>query len=195
MKQVRLAAVLTCLTLCWSPSSLRALDFEYEPSADHPFGRPNPEAHANLSDFAPMIGECDCISEQRNPDGTWQDAVKMTWRFKYIMNGLAIQDETLKESGAHAGSIRQVHPESGKWHVYYYSQNSVPDSLSTWVGGNNGDSIVLSMPQKAPNGMEGVSRLTFYDISADGFKWIGEWVDNLDAPSIVYPFWKIDCKK
>ena len=49
------------------------------------------------------------------------------------------------------------------------------------------------MPQKAPNGMDGFSRLTFYDINDDGFKWIGEWVD--EAGQITYPFWKIDCTK
>ena len=41
--------------------------------------------------------------------------------------------------------------------------------------------------------MEGNYRITFKNISNDGFNWIGEWV-NLDE-SIVFPTWKIECIK
>ena len=166
---------------------------EFEPSADHPFGKMNPNAPKELADFAPMIGICDCISENRNPDGTWQEPLKMVWKFKYIMNGNAVQDETFRENGFYAGSIRQFNPDSLSWYVHYYSSKSVNPKLSSWAGGKKEDNIVLSMPQKAPNGMDGFSRLTFYDISEKGFKWKGEWVDT--AGQITYPFWKIDCAK
>jgi hypothetical protein len=43
------------------------------------------------------------------------------------------------------------------------------------------------------NGMEGEYRLTFHDITEQGFNWIGEWID--DARTITYPTWKITCKK
>ncbi|NNF08268.1 MAG: hypothetical protein HKN21_16015 [Candidatus Eisenbacteria bacterium] len=177
------------------PALVFAGSYEYEASKDHPFGQPNPDGHENVIDFDGLIGECECDSERRNPDGSWQEIVTMTWRWKYIMNGLAVQDETFTESGFMAGSIRQINPETGKWHVYYYSTGGAPDSLNAWIGGKVDDSIVLSQPQTAPNGMEGFSRLTFYDISDAGFKWVGEWVDNLEAPNVVYPFWKIDCKR
>ena len=41
--------------------------------------------------------------------------------------------------------------------------------------------------------MAGDSRLTFYDMSEDGFSWKGEWVDK--KQTIVYPFWMIYCKR
>lgn len=166
---------------------------EYEPSADLPFGKINPNAPKQLSDFQSMIGICDCASERRNQDGTWQDPIKMVWKFKYIMNGMAVQDETHKEDGIHSGSIRQFNSDSLQWYVHYYSSNSPTPKLSTWAGGKQNDKIVLSMPQKAPNGMDGFSRLTFYDISDNGFKWIGEWVDT--SGQVAFPFWKIDCTK
>lgn len=109
------------------------------------------------------------------------------------MNGTAVQDETLKEDGIHSGSIRQFDKDSLQWNVHYYSTNlSAP--LSVWKGDKkeNG-TIVLYQPQKAPNGADGFSRLTFYDISKDGFKWKGEWVDKTEK--VVFPFWKIDCVK
>ncbi|NNE28720.1 MAG: hypothetical protein HKN16_03750, partial [Saprospiraceae bacterium] len=88
--------------------------YPFEPTEEYPYGRPNPEAPAQLLDFAPLIGECDCKSLQRIDQTTWKDTINMVWRFKYIMNGMAIQDETLKEDGTYAGSIRQFNPDSTK---------------------------------------------------------------------------------
>ena len=165
----------------------------YGPSEAYPYGRINPEAPEQLADFVEMIGRCDCLSQNRNPDGSWQDTVKMVWIFEYIMNGLAVQDKTYKENNTYAGSIRMFNSDSSNWYVHYYSSKSATPKLSTWSGNRKGDKIVLTMPQKAPNGMDGFSRLTFYDISDDGFKWIGEW-HNPDT-TIVFPFWKIECLK
>lgn len=166
----------------------------YEPSAEHPYGLKNPKAPSQLDDFEPLIGLCDCDSERRNQQGEWDEPVKMTWKYKYIMNGMAIQDETLKADGAHSGSIRQFNADSLKWYVHYYSSLTPSPTLSSWEGVKNEDGkIILYKPQKAPNGTDGYSRLTFYDISETGYKWIGEWVDA--SESIVFPFWRIACTR
>ncbi|MEZ4918132.1 MAG: hypothetical protein R2792_03410 [Saprospiraceae bacterium] len=59
----------------------------------------------------------------------------MTWTFKYIMNGMAIQDETLKADNTYSGSIRQFNPETQKWNVHYYSKLRQHPALSSWEGG------------------------------------------------------------
>ncbi len=125
-----------------------------------------------------------------NPDAPEQ----MTWEWKYIMNGTAIQDETLKEDGSHSGSIRQFIADSSKWYVHWYSSKTPSTTLPTWedTKKENGN-IVLYRDQTALNGMEGFYRLTFYDISDEGYKWIGEWTDKTEK--VVFPTWKIDCKK
>lgn len=41
--------------------------------------------------------------------------------------------------------------------------------------------------------MDGFYKITFYDISEEGFKWLGEWVNTTETFS--FPTWKIDCKK
>lgn len=167
---------------------------KHEPSETNPYGTKNPKAPTQLDDFKPLIGVCDCDSESRNPDGTWAEAVKMTWKFKYIMNGMAIQDETIKADGKHSGSIRQFNKDSLKWYVHYYASASPTAKLSSWEGNKTAEGkIILYKPQKAPNGMDGFSRLTFYDITDKGFKWIGEWVDPTEK--VVFPFWKITCTK
>ena len=174
-------------------STLIIAQTEYEPNDEFPFGRLNPDAPKKTADFAPMIGKCNCKSVNRKPDGTWNEEVDMTWSFKYIMNGMAVQDETLKADGLHSGSIRQFNADSSRWYVHYYSSPFVSSALPTWEGNKKDDKIVLYREQKAPNGMDGSYRLTFYDMSETGYKWIGEWVDTTEK--IVYPTWKISCIK
>ncbi len=140
-----------------------------------------------------MIGVCDCKSESRNPDRTWADPVDMVWTFKYIQNGRAVQDETLKADGRHSGSIRQYSTDSARWYVHYYSFPAISTTLSTWEGNLKDGNIVLYREQAAPNGMAGFFRLTFSELSKSGFNWVGEWVDT--AETVAFPTWKISCKK
>ena len=168
--------------------------YDFEPSAENPFGLPNPDAPQEILDFAPLIGECNCKSTARNADQTWADPVDMIWRFKYIMNGMAVQDETLKADGKHSGSIRQFIADSTKWYVHYYSSGSPSTILPAWEGNKNKyGNIVLYREQKAPNGMEGFFRLTFSEMNGEGFNWEGAWVSPDE--SIVFPTWKIDCTR
>lgn len=170
------------------------LPYSYEPSVEHPFGMPNPNAPEQIKDFEPLIGECECTSTARGADQQWGEPTSMIWRFKYIMNGKAVQDETLKEDGIHSGSIRQFNPDSAKWYVHYYSTRGIPNTLPTWEGSKKEDgNIMLYRDSPSPNGDPGYYRITFYDISENGFNWIGEWVDKTE--SIQYPLWKITCEK
>ncbi|WP_411768419.1 hypothetical protein [Winogradskyella sp. A3E31] len=182
--------LLSCL-LCFS---FGYSQYENEPSKEFPFGKVHPDAPQQLKDFQSLIGKSKCKSSSRKQDGSWAEAIDMQWTFKYIMNGKAVQDETLKADGAHSGSIRQFNADSSKWYVHYYSSSGIPKTLPSWEGAKTEDGkIILYRDQKAPNGTEGFYRLTFYDISKTGYKWIGEWVDKTEK--VVYPTWKIDCEK
>ena len=186
MKQFLIAILLTLPALLFSQN-------EYEPSENHPFGQANPTAPEQIHDFDPMIGICDCISKRRLSQDEWAPDEKMTWAFKFIMNGMAVQDETLKADGVHSGSIRQFNADSSRWYVHYYTSATATPTLSAWEGNKTGDKIILYRKQAAPNGMDGYYRITFYDVTSEGFKWIGEWV-NL-AETFSYPTWEIDCVK
>jgi len=122
--------------LCICFTTFAIAQSEYEPTALDPYGMKNPKAPKQLDDFKPMIGMCDCDSERRNPDGTWAKAVKMTWKFKYIMNGMAIQDETLKADGKHSGSIRQfpwVHGKGRKQKMGRSSYTNHKKRRTVWM--------------------------------------------------------------
>ena len=92
------------LLILLSLNTFISAQYDFEPSADHPYGLPNPEAPKELINFAPLIGSCNCTSQIRNQDQSWAEPEDMMWKFKYIMNGMAIQDETLKSDGSHSGS-------------------------------------------------------------------------------------------
>lgn len=166
---------------------------EYEPTNKNPYGLPNPEAPEEIADFAPLIGSSKCTSETRAADGAWNEPEDMVWKFKFIMNGMAIQDETFRES-SYSGSIRQFAPDSAAWFVHYYSSTGTPSRLPTWEGGKTDDStIILYMDQKSPNGLDGKYKITFSEMTENSFEWLGEWV-SLDE-SFNYPTWKISCQK
>ena len=166
---------------------------EYEPSKDHPYGMANPDAPEQIKDYEHLIGLSDCKSKRRKPDGTWNAIEDLTWEFKYIMNGRGVQDQTLIADGTNSGSIRQYIADSSRWYVHYYSSKMPSVSLPAWEGNKVDDKIILYREQKAPNGMEGSYKITFYDINATGFKWKGNWVDKTEQ--VVYPTWEIECSK
>jgi len=168
-------------------------EYAYSVSDTLPFGKLNPEASKELQDYAKLIGVCDCKSTTRKKDKTWAEPIAMQWTFKYIMNGTAVQDETLKSDGTHSGSIRQFNTDSLQWFVHYYSTKNTVPILSTWQGGRKDDEIILYKSQKAPNGTEGFYKIRFYDISENGFNWLGAWTTKEE--SFVYETWKIECIK
>ena len=167
--------------------------YEYASSKENPFGKYNPKAPKQIQDYKELIGISDCTSISRKPDQTWATPVKMTWEWKYIMNGLGVQDLTLKEDGTHSGSIRQYDKDSLQWNVHYYTSRATVSKLPAWKGNRKGNKIVLYKNHNAPNGAKGYFRLTFFDITDKSFNWVGEWVDLKET--IVFPTWKISCIK
>lgn len=173
-------------TASWSQG---LIETPYKPSADHPFGLPNPDGPEQLADFAPLIGTCACKSVFRNQDGSWQAPLQMVWKFKYILNGTAIQDEVWRENELYASSLRQFHRDSAKWVVTYFSYPAVSTTPGVWLGQKTGEEIVLTKAQNAPNGMDGFSQLSFFEIQDSGFNRKGEWVST--DGTTRYPFWNI----
>jgi len=186
-------ALLVALGIICSDQAIAQDKFTYEAREGQPYGQLNPAAAPQVGDYSKLIGLCDCKSVSRNTDGSWADTVNMQWKFNYIMNGMAVQDETLKEDGTSSGSIRQYQADSARWYVHYYSNSSPGGRLPAWEGGMKGEEIVLYNRQAAPNGTDGYYKIRFYDISDQGFNWLGVWTDLTE--SFVYENWKIYCTK
>ena len=171
--------------------NIRTLGNAYAPSKAHPFGRPNPKAPKEITQFAFIVGQCDCIDSIRLVPGDpkWT-IMKSTWDGKYIMNGTAIQDGGPNDR-FNPLNIRVYDPKQQKWIVTYFSTPRY--SSGVWKGKKEGKTMVMRKPTTSPTGHKGENRLTFYNISDKGFSWKGEFVS--EDGKIVYAFWKIQCTK
>lgn len=163
---------------------------EYEPSPAYPFGRRNPEAPGEIAQFEFMIGACDCVDEIRNPDGSWRRTAAV-WNARYFLNGYGIQDLYWSDSFA-TTNIRIYDPERDRWFVNFFSMPAPSVSPRQWVGTQeqDDDGTRMVMWAGSPDGRNG-SRLTFFDIREDGFRWKSEAVVDGDATV----GWKSDCRR
>lgn len=149
-------------------------------------------SNPSLDDFSDMIGTCNCKSKRKGSDGNWLEAVDATWTFKYIMDGKGVQDNFSLANGLSGGSIRQYNEKEKSWYVHYYASNSPTPTLQSWAGEKTKENnIVLYSPQKSPDGEDGFYKLSFYDISKNGYKWKGEWVNKDESK--INAFWTIEC--
>lgn len=190
MKILNLLLLMVLLTACQANLPRVASSF-YEPSEQYPFGRANPDAPPELAQFRFMVGRNDC-SEQRlnNATGDWV-AAKRSWDGYYFMNGFAIRDEGRSGASTNA-NIRVYDTATQEWVVSFFSAPAY--SSGTWRGKMEGEKLVLRQPQKAPGtDFDGFSTLSFSNISAQGFDWVGEWIS--EDGSLVFPFWRIQCQK
>ncbi len=189
-----LLSVASVLCLLFSSGSIadeRSEALEYDPSPEHPFGRPNPQAPSELAQFAFMIGKNNCSEERLNSaSGEWERSER-TWDAHYFLNGYGIFDSGKSTSSVNSNA-RIFDTVSNQWQVTFFSMPVYGSGV--WKGGLEGNNIVLKQAQKAPGTqLDGFSRLTFSNIGKEGFDWAGEWVS--EDGSIVFPFWRISCEK
>ena len=167
---------------------------EYEVSKQQPFGTANKNAPEEVKDFEKLIGICNCKSVQYrgNVPG---DTLDLKWRWKYILNGNAVQDDGWfgNEKGQSSfTSIRILNPQTKQWQVPFFVPYMTTEP-QIWNGGKDGSNIVLRKPGAPQNGQEMESVLTFSEITDTGFNWTGKMVNiETNKESI---FWKIWCVK
>ena len=162
----------------------------YDPSPAYPFGRRHPDAPPQLAQFEFMLGEFDCVDEIKGGNGKWRrtDAI---WNAHYFLNGHGIQDVYWNETFA-TSNIRIFDPTRGKWSVNFFRSPTNRVGAGVWVGTQEGpkDQRRMVMWSGSPDRKNG-SRLTFYDISVDGFEWVAESLRNGRAT----PSWKSSCRR
>ncbi len=160
---------------------------EFDMNADFPFGQPNPSAPEEIQQFHFMIGIFDC-DDELFINGEWRK-MKATWQTNYTLNGHAIQDHYRNE--IYAGtSWRVYNPREELWHVTFLGMPGGHTGL--WKGSRDGDRIVLTSEQTAPNGTISTSRLRFSQITDNSFEWLGE---RITADGTVTPNWKISARR
>ncbi|MEM7050264.1 MAG: hypothetical protein AAF604_11430 [Acidobacteriota bacterium] len=163
---------------------------DFEPTAEHPFGRPNPRAPEELAQFEFLIGEFDAQVRRRLPDGSWFEEM-ILWQASYILNGHAIQDRTWSDTAA-TTSIRFFDTNQGKWRVSYQAK---PGNIFgfVWEGVKSDDQMVLTSTYPNGDGDAIFSRLTFHDITPTGFEWTSEETNQRTGETLVD--WTISARR
>jgi len=136
---------------------------DYGVNETHPFGRPNPDAPAELKQMAFMIGDFDRKERSRQKDGRWNQWVKGEWNSRYFMNGYAIIDETYNYgTGNTTTNLRFFDAKDELWKVTWFKE---PGYNTTYAEGvQEGDNMV--MIEKSSG-----NRYVFYDIKKNSFEW------------------------
>ncbi len=159
----------------------------YDPSPAYPHGRLHPGAPPETAQFAFMIGEFDCIDSLRNQDGTWR-TFPAIWNANFFLNGHGIQDQYWNPVFA-TSNLRIYDSRNGKWMVTFFKKPNYGSGV--WEGQKEGDNMVMRQESTRADGTKVLSRLTFHNISRDGFDWVGESVTD----DSTLATWKSSCKR
>jgi hypothetical protein len=149
-----------------------------------PLGKANPNAPAELSRFAFLIGNWRCVAKARLPSGKWK-SFTASWLGRYILDGYAIADEyrmadssgelivlgmnfRVYDATRKMWNIKWLHALSGAW------VDLGPESL----GGVRfeGRSILYSF--REPMAGHALTRATYTSVSRTCFTWKGEQSDD-----------------
>lgn len=198
-KKLALSVALTVLTLLFPPDVYSQKDGSdqkksaeqrvtvstvYEPTPAYPYGRLNPAAPPETAEFSFMIGEFDCRDEILNPQtGKWA-AFPAVWNARYFLNGHAIQDQYWSPA-FYTSNMRIYDAGEKKWRVTFFRMPGYASGV--WSGAREGKNLIMRQGTK-----EKGTRLTFSEITEDGFQWRGE---SLTAEGKATVFWKSSCRR
>ena len=147
---------------------------------NHEFEKANPNAPAELSRFAFLIGRWRCDARVKSPNGEWQ-TFQATWLGRFILDGYAIADE-YKMFGPSGElivlgmNLRTYDPAKQTWNIKWLNALA-----GTWVdlgpeelGGVAFEDQSIIYVFREPMAAHGYTRATYTNISENHFTWRGE---------------------
>jgi hypothetical protein len=191
MRTIPLAAVVLLIA---APAAAkdpqpRTLYSGYDPSPAFPFGRLNPDAPPQTSQFAFMIGEFDCIDRRRRKGSDPWHVEHGKWNAAYYLNGMAILDRGYNETYA-VSNVRIFDAKAGLWKVTYFSPG---EPGGVWAGRKEGSDMVLKREWGGGDTPRVHSRLAFSHITPKSFEWVAE--HRIGAEKNWTATWKISCTR
>ena len=139
----------------------------------HAFGHPNPEAPAQLSQFAFLIGDWSCTTKFMKQDGKSYREGTAEWIGVYTLDGCAIQDYWIghgpQGKDYYGTNIRSFDQKTGKW-----TNRWLPAGTLQWSSFESemkdGKMVMIGGGGTSPRG-DFISRNTFYEIGPDSWRW------------------------
>jgi hypothetical protein len=147
---------------------------------EHEYGKPNPNAPQELSQFAFLVGKWRGEAKLKREDGTWEN-LKALWEGRYILDGYAIADEYRMTTPAGellvlGINLRSYDAKKKAWNLKWLNALA-----GTWtdlgpeeLGGVVADGKAISYRMKEPVARHAFTRATYTNISADHFTWRGD---------------------
>lgn len=152
---------------------------------EHKYGKPNPKAPPELSQFAFLIGKWGCEAKLKRDERTWEN-LKATWEGRYILDGYAIADEYRMTTAAGelmvlGVNLRSYDPNKKTWNMKWLNALA-----GTWVdlgpeelAGVKTDKRTITYMMKEDTRGRSVAahaftRATYTNNSENHFTWRGE---------------------
>jgi hypothetical protein len=148
------------------------------------YGKPNPNAPEELSQFDFLVGKWHGEAKLKREDGIWE-SLNVSWEGRYILDGYAIADEyrMTTRTGEHLVLGMNLRSYDGKkkvWNLKWLNALA-----GTWadlgpeeLGGVVADGKAISYSMKEPVARHTFTRATYTNISADHFTWRGDRSDD-----------------
>lgn len=135
---------------------------------------PAPDAPEDVAKLQVLIGDWQCGSSNRQPDGSWQEtAFTHEWKWYYTLDGRAVQDYWLPdpESPGTAGTnLRMYDPEKRRWFIAWSTTDMTAfDYLSATHDG--GEMVLTGHKDATAEVPEHERRITFHNMSEEHFDW------------------------
>ncbi len=134
---------------------------------------PNPNAPAELQQFAFLIGEWDAHAYLIDDSGNEVEFGYADWRIFYILNGCAIQDAWIYRNLAsgeveHGTMFRTFNPAAGEWRIV--EQRHTDLEFVHMTAKQVGETMEMHGVLESPEGKVNFRRV-FYNIEKDRFEW------------------------
>lgn len=140
--------------------------------------------------FNAMIGTHQCVHNRTDYETREVTTSETTWTWEYDMGGYAVRDWNVP--GNPSLNLRLYDPQTRLWHVWYYLAGD-GYYAAEWVGGPEGDRIVLRYYDVDYHERPVDSVLEYYNISEDGFEWQSR--DIYKDTGEEFEDWHIKCTK
>lgn len=149
---------------------------EYDPSPAHPWGRPNPEAPAEIAQFAWAIGSWSCDAKAIRRDGSVVEWIT-EWAWRYTLNGMAIEDKTSGNNRRYQ-IIRQYDANAGHWINSLFGMNGGAERYLLNGVYRDGEMILESDDVTLPDGAKRHWKFMFHSITDSGYTWSGYYMND-----------------
>jgi hypothetical protein len=148
------------------------------------YGKPNPNAPRELSQFAFLVGRWRGEAKLKQEDGAWE-SLDALWEGRYVLDGYAIADEYRMMTPAGellvlGMNFRSYDVKKKAWNLKWLDARA-----GTWtdlgpedLGGVVTDGKAISYRMKEPLARHAFTRATYTNISSDHFTWRGDRSDD-----------------